>query len=197
VFHVQFRQFPNVARAFNLSRDELYARILVPWAAGESVKWGDRRWSPDRARLTIYEGPALRPEEIGLGRGWANATRSGEDVTARLLAESERPSPREEALEQLKDEVLARAGAGRMDVRDVVSVAGGLHPQWRASDRLALAEQAVWELLHRGSLRLARADEAGGGLGVVGKDEWEPLLLDWATWGGERRSVLNLERSDE
>ena len=67
VFHVQFRQFPNVARAFNLTREELDSRILGPWARGEPIQWSDRRWSPERAKLTIYEGPELRPRRSDSG----------------------------------------------------------------------------------------------------------------------------------
>jgi len=110
VFHVQLRQFPNVARAFNLTREELDSQILVPWAAGEPVTWSDRKWPPDKARITIYEGPQLRTEEIGLGRGWANATRTGEDVTERVLTEAQRPSPRDHALTALREASLKRKG---------------------------------------------------------------------------------------
>jgi len=198
VFHVQLRQFPNVTRAFNLSREELNARILGPWTAGESVEWDDRQWSPDRAKLTIYEGPELRSEEMGIGRGWANVTRSGEDVTERLLAESERPDGREQALAALREQILARAGAGPLHLGAVVEVASELRPDWRASDRLALAEQALWELLHLGSIRIvcAAAGVGGGGAVVVERERWQPLLFDWATWAGDEASRLTVEVSD-
>ena len=198
MFHVQLRQFPNVTRAFNLRREELNARILGPWTAGESVEWDDRQWSPDRAKLTIYEGPPLRSEEIGIGRGWANVTRSSEDVTAQLLAESQRPDAREQALAALREQILARAGAGPLQVRAVVEVATELRPDWRASDRLALAEQAVWELLHLGSIRIvcAAAGVGGGGAVVVERERWQPLLFDWATWAGDAASRLIVELSE-
>lgn len=198
MFHVQLRQFPNVTRAFNLSRDELDARILGPWTAGESVEWDDRKWSPDRAKLTIYEGPELRPEEMGIGRGWANVTRSCEDVTARLLMESGRPDTREHALAALREQILARAGAGPLQVHGVVELATELCPEWRASDRLALAEQAVWELLHLGSIRIVRAAAGvgGGGAVVVERERWQLLLFDWATWAGDEASRLIVEVSE-
>jgi hypothetical protein len=192
VFHVQFRQFPNVARTFNLTREELDARILRPWAAGQSVKWSDRRWSPDKAKLTIYEGPALRPEEIGLGRGWQNATRSGEDVTERVLAESDQPSAKDEALALLKQQLLDRCRDAKVvPIRETVVAAGELQPDWRASDRLALAEQAIWELLHLGSVRLLRLID--GHAAVVEREEWQPLLLEWTTWAGVSQPDLMLE----
>jgi hypothetical protein len=199
---MQLRQFPNVTRAFNLSRDELDARIVGPWTAGEVVEWDDRKWSPDRAKLTSYEGPELRAEEMGIGRGWANVTRSCEDVTARLLRESGRgrvgPDPREHALAALRERILARAGAGPLQVRGVVELATELRPEWRASDRLALAEQAVWELLHRGSIRIVRAAAGvgGGGSVVVESERWQRLLFDWATWAGNDASRVIVEVSE-
>jgi hypothetical protein len=183
VFHVELRQFPHVARSFNLTREKLDRQILAPWVAGALVECGDRRWAPERARLSIYEAPTLRADEIGLGRGWANATRAGHDVTARLLAEAQRPSSRESALERLKQELLGLCAVGRVDVRETVRLAGALHPEWRVSDRLALAEQAVWELLHAGDVTIVR-DGAS-----IGSGQWQSLLLAWSTWsdqGGAR-----------
>jgi hypothetical protein len=194
VFHVQFRHFPNVARAFNLTREELEAKILRPWAAGQSVEFSERRWSPEKTKLTVYEGPELRADQIGLGRGWQNATRTGEDVTERMLAEAHQPSARDEALAELKQRLLERcAQLGAVAVREAVIAAGELHAGWRASDRLAVAEQAVWELLHLGSVRLVRAEE--GRATVVERDEWQPLLLDWSTWAGSDASELRIELS--
>jgi hypothetical protein len=181
VFHAELRQFPHVARAFNLTLEELQARIVSPWVAGQMVDWGDRRWAPDRARLTIYEGPALRPDEIGMGRGWANATRAGEDVTARLLSEAERPAAGDEAL---KEEILALCAAGPIDVRETVRLAGDLHREWLVSGRIAAAERAIWELLHAGSATLSSDG------GAVASDRWQPLLLAWGTWSGQGSPVL-------
>jgi hypothetical protein len=173
VFHVELRQFPNATRAFNLTREELDRRIIHPWVAGQAVPLNDRRWLPDKARLTIYEGPPLETEQLGLGRGWATVTKSGENVTERLL--SAIPTVDSE-LERLKDEVVKRAGLGPLPVSEALSVASEYQPGWRVSDRLALAERAVWELLHRRRVRLVRAGEP------VANEEWEPALLAWETW---------------
>jgi hypothetical protein len=194
VFHVQLRQFPNVARVFNLSREQLHAQVLAPWGAGEAFELSDRRWSPERVKVTIYEGRELRPEEIGMGRGWANAARSGEDVTDRLLEQARRPAAREEAVEQLRWEIVSRCGAERLRLADSVTVAGELHPDWLVSDRLALAEQAVWELLHLGAVRLVRA--RGEESGPVDREQWQPLLLAWSTWTGNLAAELLLEASE-
>src|SRR5205085_3967881 len=88
VFHVELRQFPHVARTFNLTREQLDGRITRRWVQGQQVELDDRRWAPERARIAIYEGRALAMEEIGLGRGWANVMRMGEAVTDRVLAEA-------------------------------------------------------------------------------------------------------------
>ena len=78
VFHVELRQFPHQTRAFNLTREELDARIVGPWIAGEAIEMDDYRWLPDRATLTIYEGPLLGPGEMGLGQGMAERDPQGE-----------------------------------------------------------------------------------------------------------------------
>jgi hypothetical protein len=169
VFHVELRQFPNSVRAFNLSRDELMARIVGPWVSGVPVQWGERRWSPEKAHIAIYEGRNLGPEEIGLGRGWQNATRSGQDVTAQVLEEARVPP----ALERFKEEVCAR---GPVALPELVELAGESHPQARLSDRLALAEQAVWQLLHEHRVTLLRDGE------TVAREDWGPALLSWEAW---------------
>jgi len=166
VYHVQLRQFPNVARLFNLTREELDQRILLSWVAGRAVDVDDRRWSPDRARLTVIEGRRLGPEEIGIGRGWSNATRTGEDVSARLLEELARTSRlARPVVEELKQELLTRMMQGGLPVHMALPLAGERHPGWRVSDLLALAETAVWELLHQGRLHMVR-----GGVVVTPRD---------------------------
>jgi hypothetical protein len=179
VFHVELRQFPHQARAFNLSREELNARILAPWAAGESVSLDDRRWSPERAKLSIYEGPAIEADQLGLGRGWANVTRSGEEVTERLLAESAHPPP----VADLKRELLDRCAYGPVPLGRLVELTGQRYPQSRVSERLALCEQAVWELLHEGAMRLVRAGAP------VSRDDWQGALLRWEAWAGDAVTI--------
>jgi len=175
VFHVELRQFPHQTRAFNLTREELDARILGPWLSGGGVELDDRRWTPDRARLTIYEGPALAADQLGMGRGWANVTREGEDVTERLLAEAAHPP----AVAELKHEVVARLEGGPIRLATLVELTGERYPQSRVSERLALCEQAVWELLHVGAVELMR-----DGVAVV-REQWQAALLDWEAWSAD------------
>ncbi|HUA46003.1 MAG TPA: hypothetical protein VMA77_12285 [Solirubrobacteraceae bacterium] len=184
MFHVELRQFPHQARAFNLTREELDHRILGPWVSGAAIELDDQRWAPDRARLTIYEGPALADDQLGMGRGWGNVTRAGEDVTARLLTEAAHPPP----VAELKRAVTERCAEAPLTLGAVVGLAGERYPQARVSERLALCEQAVWELLHEGAVELAR-DGAR-----VAQEGWRLVLLGWEAWSREDVAVRLMSR---
>jgi hypothetical protein len=144
LFHVELKQFPHVARAFNLSREELQARILGPFVRDQVVELQDRRWAPERVKLMIYEGRRLRPDEIGLGRGWNNVVRNSTDVTERLLAEA-----RAEAnppLDALKQAILDRCAAGPVGFEQLEELGGG-----------GALDAAVWQLVREGRLLLIAA----------------------------------------
>jgi hypothetical protein len=175
MFHVELRQFPHVARAFNLTREELHSRILGPWVTGATIDLNDRRWPPEKTRLTILEGSELRSDEIGLGRGWANAGRSGEDVTTALVGEAERHVAPPLA-DELKDDILALCVGGATRLNAVVELLADQNPQRRPSELLATAEQAVWELLHQGRVGMLRGGEP------VDSGQWQPVLLSWSSW---------------
>lgn len=156
MFHVELRQFPHVAREFNMDREQLDARVVAPWVRGQLVVLGDRKWAPERAKLVIYEGRALAPDEIGMGRGWGNVTKSADDVTARVLAEARGTVLEPPALETLKAEILARSAEGPLTMPRVLDLAGELRSDLSATERVELAARAIWELLQDGSLALAR-----------------------------------------
>ncbi len=61
-----------------------------------------------------------------------------------------------------------------------IVIAGATRFGARVSERLALAEQAVWELLHAGAIALD-GDGAGPQPGAA---EWQRVLLDWDAWSG-------------
>lgn len=174
MYHVELRQFPHQARKFNLSREELESQILGPWVTGAAIALQDRRWTSEKAKLTILEGPELRPDEIGLGRGWNNATRSGTDVTDKLLEEAQRT--RDAPADELKAAILAACAAAPIALAQVVAVAAAREPQRRPSELLAAAEQGVWELLHSGRLQLLRHGEEVPG------ERWQAVLLSWSSW---------------
>ncbi len=85
MYHVELRQFPHNAWRFNLAHEDLRA-IVEPWAREQIVEFGERKWSPHQAKLTILEGPHLDVAQLSMGRGWRAAQRESEDVTARVLA---------------------------------------------------------------------------------------------------------------
>jgi hypothetical protein len=87
MYHVELRQFPHSACRFNVTEQELRA-VLEPWVAERFVEFGERKWSPHQAKLTIVEGPQLEIEQLSMGRGWRTAQRQGRDVTDRLLAQA-------------------------------------------------------------------------------------------------------------
>jgi hypothetical protein len=177
LFHLELRQFPNVARAFNLSGEELQRRFVRPWLEGRMIEWGEHRFSPEKARLAIYEGRALATDEIGMGRGWGNVTRTGSDVTDRVLEAARDPS-----LEQLKAEIETRVP---LTLRDVLGLANARWAERRASERLALSELAVWELLHQRRVRMSRDGQP------VAPEEWQPIILAWETWSEPAGPVID------
>jgi hypothetical protein len=178
VFHVELRRFPHVARAFNLEAEELHARIVLPWVRGSAIQLQDRSWTRDRTRLTINEAPEIAAEERGLGRGWSSITRDGENVTARMIEAAGELVPRASGVKR-----ALLAAPGPIPLSDIASLAASAG---RPSERLAAAEQAVWELLHEGRVTLTRS-------GVqVDPDEWESVLLRWETWT-DRGASLRLE----
>jgi hypothetical protein len=186
MFHLELRQFPHVARVFNLTRSELDERFARPWVSGSAIEHEDRRWSPDRARLAIYEGPELRSDEIGMGRGWATVGKTAREVTETVLAEAQRGPESRPAVEAFKARVVDEA-AQPITFGGVVEVAVAEYPLWRASERLALAEQAVWELLHQGRLAITGPD------GPIEPARWQPIVISWSTWTEDGPDAPRLE----
>lgn len=86
MYHVELRQFPHNFCRFNLTERELREAVLDAWARGEWIEFGERKWNPHQAKLTVLEGPRIALERLSMGRGWHVAAREGEDVTERLLA---------------------------------------------------------------------------------------------------------------
>jgi hypothetical protein len=85
MYHVELRQLPHNMCRFNLSEAEL-ATIVRPWAADKVVEFGERKWVPQQARITILEGPRMPLEQLTMGRGWRAVQRNSEDVTEAVLS---------------------------------------------------------------------------------------------------------------
>jgi hypothetical protein len=159
MYHVELRQFPHNHSRFNLTEPELRA-LTLPWAREQVVEVGERKWSPQQAKLTILEGPQIPVEQLSMGRGWRTAQREGEDVTERLLDEARRV---------VTAEAHAGAGAGPGGLADPLALgvqlasllgndparllaawrdAVAARPDLSPSESLALAER---EILHPGN----------------------------------------------
>lgn len=177
MFHVELRQFPHVARAFNLSREELDAQFARPWASGTVVRFEDRAWNPEKGRLTVYEGPEVRSEDMGRGRGWATVGRTSAEVTETIMAEAARGTETRSAVETFKA-IVHDAARTPVPFAEVIALAAAEHPGHRASECLAMAEQAVWELLHQRNVAICVAGEE------VAPEGWEAIVLRWETWAG-------------
>lgn len=108
---------------FNLSSEEMLA-VAVPWAKGEWIEFGERKWNPHEARLTVLEGPPIPVNQLRVGRGWRLAQRQAEDVTERVLAaaanapEAKPATPQSQgssAPQSAEGALVGPAGAGRIE----------------------------------------------------------------------------------
>ena len=86
MFHVEMRMGMNVVREFNLSDERLWLEFLAPLMADQEFILEGHDFTPRHTRLTIYEGPELRLDQLNFGRGWQNVERTASDVTERVLA---------------------------------------------------------------------------------------------------------------
>ena len=85
MYHLELHKFPGNMARFNLSEEEMLA-VVRPWARGEWIEFGERKWNPHEARLTVLEGPQIPVNQLRVGRGWRLAQRQAKDVTASVLA---------------------------------------------------------------------------------------------------------------
>jgi hypothetical protein len=100
-----------------------------------------------------------------------------------VLAERAQPAP----VAELKRDMLDRCAYGAVPLRRLVELTGERYPQSRVSERIALCEQAAWELLHEGTVRLVRAGAA------VDPSDWQSVLLRWEAWSD---GAVTLEQPD-
>jgi hypothetical protein len=155
VYHVELRQFPHNMCRFNLSEEELVDTIVGAWAADEWIEFGERKWNPHQARLTVLEGPQLAVEELAMGRGWRNAQRHSEDVTERVL---EQARARQDAAAAAAASEAAAAGAGTAGAaadEQLLALLGARPGALLASWRLTAARRP--ELAPSEALALAEA----------------------------------------
>jgi hypothetical protein len=137
MFHVELRQFPHNACAFNLTEAEL-SQIVEPWSREQWIELGERKWNPHQARLTVLEGPRLEVEELAMGRGWRNAQHQSEDVTDRVIARARGADEDAELQPLLGPDPSALLQAWRL--------AAERRPELSPSESLALAESTLHSL---------------------------------------------------
>jgi hypothetical protein len=161
VFHVELRQFPHNFCRFNMSEQDVRAAVLDAWARKEWLEFGERKWDPNQASLTVLEGPRLSMQELSMGRGWRNAQRAGTDVTERLLETSRAarvsaggagPSTAEHSgmglragadVQSLAVELVALLGQNPQSLMRAWQLALESHPDRSPSECLALAEELM------------------------------------------------------
>jgi hypothetical protein len=192
VFHVEVKQASQVARAFNLTEQELQSRLLVPLAHGGELSFADRDWDPRELRVTILEGRRLAPNELMLGRNWTNAQKVGSDVTARVLADVHAQADRRALAQRVSERMLGRIAAGPLELDSAVVLVDDLLAGRPVSERLQVTAEAAWELLHRHQAALLDADGA-----TIARERWQPVLLAWADRSGDQAttSSIRLARS--
>jgi hypothetical protein len=164
MYHVELRQFPHNFCRFNLTEQELREAVLDAWARGEWIEFGERKWNPHQAKLTVLEGPQIALERLSMGRGWHVAVREGKDVTEQLLATKHnvtdpdaenvfaggRERPGGAAVDSLDPEVaslvadvLQLLGADSISLMRAWQLALEGHPDRTPSECLVLAEGLV------------------------------------------------------
>ena len=166
------------ARAYNLSEEDLSVRFLVPLTSGHPVSYGDKEWIPEKTRVIVYEGPHLRPDQIGMGRGWPHVLKHGQDVTQRMLATVKQTAVRNPTAEALKQRLLGRLAAGPVGLGEVLSLAAEMSTGQRFSAQVAIAETAVWALVQQDEVVLESDGDA------VPQSEWQWLLANHRAWIG-------------
>jgi hypothetical protein len=183
MYHVEMRMGMSVVREFNLGEERLWLEILRPLMAGQDFMHEGHEFSPRQTRLKVYEGPELRPDQLGMGRGWSNVERSAHDVTERVLARAREhvsaggapgptsagavapeaasagvPAPGAASAgvaDLLRERLIGRLSAGPITAPEVLATAAELMPGGSEPERLAAAQQAIWALLDRELAQLA------------------------------------------
>src|SRR5437660_4819196 len=124
-FHVELRQGLRRASAFNLGPEKLRHVVLDPWRRRRPVELGEREWDPRESTIQILEGPELAAPDLAMGRGWHNAERTAEDVTAPLLERL--------AAEAASVAVLATTTSGEETASEMLARLGVPLADWEAA----------------------------------------------------------------
>ncbi len=156
MFHVEMRMgHAHLVREFNLSDERLWLDFLGPLMADQEFVLEGQDFTPRHTRLTVYEGPELRLDQLNFGRGWQNVERTASDVTERVLERArehaghgtrpQRALPG--AADLVRERLLGRIAAGPISVDEILAIATELMPDGTEQERLDSAQHAAWELL--------------------------------------------------
>ena len=188
MYHLELRQFPHAARAFNLDRATLDTRFLKPFVAGEPIKYEDRTWPPEKTRVTVLEGPPLEQAELGLGRGWGNATKHGEDVTKQVLSEIDRGADARPEVELLKD-AIAEVAEVPITFPDAIALAAADSRCGARPSSCRWPSRRSGSCCYQGRLQMRDGDEA------VEREQWQPMMSAVVDLGGHHRRRAPAQRA--
>ncbi len=152
MFHVEMRAGISSVREFNLTEQRLWVEILVPLMADTSFTVEGHEFVPRETRLKVYEGPELRPDQLGIGRGWQNVERTAADVTDRVLQRARQHTATQQqatAADLLRERLTGQLSAGPIAAPEILEIAAELMPNTGEQERLEAAGQATWALLER------------------------------------------------
>jgi hypothetical protein len=179
MFHIEMRMSGmHFVREFNLSEQRLWLEFLAPLMEGKDFTVEGHEFTPRQTRLRVYEGPELRADQLGMGRGWQNVERTATDVTVRVLARAREhvaaaaegrpaaaagapaasantPSTHTATVDLLRERLLGRLSAGPIATQELLAIAAELMPDSDEQQRTATVSQAVWVLLERDAAQLA------------------------------------------
>ncbi len=145
MYHLQLRQSFHNFNHFNVDEAELRA-LVEPWVREQAIELGERKWSPQQAKLRILEGPHLPIEELSLGRGWRTAERASKDVTERVIAQAKQTAG-PGAVQAASDAGLTPLlGADPAALLAAWRLAAERRPELAPSEALALAEATLTSL---------------------------------------------------
>jgi hypothetical protein len=194
VYHIELRESPQRANAFNLDTARLRAEVIDPWSAGQIFEFGGSEWVPQRMTMMILEGPELPLHQLGLGRGWTNALKVSKDVTKEVLAAANTTRAatggRSSAgrAPDIERDVLARCAVGPLSLPAVWDRAEIVAPDASAGERLLLAEAALNHLLAEGHVELCRGEDPSAA--ALPLSEADAVLRAREAWSTDRANGL-------